>query len=63
MLGPGSGTIGRCGLVGGGVALEEVWSQRLGDLAPNCLETSLLFAFTAPCLPGCCHALTLMIIE
>ncbi|KRY63421.1 hypothetical protein T4D_11520 [Trichinella pseudospiralis] len=52
MLGPGSGTIWRCGLVGVGVSL---WQPLDEDVE--------LSALPAPCLPRCCHAPTLMIMD
>lgn len=49
MLGPGSGTIRRCDLVGVGVALLEEMCHSgggLGEVPPTCLDGSLLqFAF------------------
>jgi hypothetical protein len=69
MLGPGSCTIKRCGLLGVEVALlEEVChcGGGLGDLSPSCLKTVSswlpldedveLFTPPVPCLPRCCHA-------
>jgi hypothetical protein len=69
MLGPGNGTIRRCGIVGVGVALLEGLYHcggELGDPPPNRLEESLLLsAFgsryrtlssSTPCLPACCQA-------
>ena len=68
---PGSGTIGRCGLVGVGVALLKVvchWGWALGfqKLKPGpAISLFLLSAhpdielsanFPAPCVPECCHA-------
>jgi hypothetical protein len=41
MLGAGSGTIRRCGLVGVGVSL---WGWALRDLPPGCLKVSLLLS-------------------
>ena len=53
MLGPGSGTIRRCGLVGVGVALLEEVCHCGGGLCnplPSCLEdSSLLFTFGTQC--------------
>ena len=53
MLGPGSGTIVRCSLVGLDVVLlKEVYHfwGRLGDASPSCQECSLLlFAFRTRC--------------
>ena len=74
MLGPGSGTTRRSGLVEVGVALLEEVShcgRGLQDTHPSSLEASiLLFTFEqdvelstplTPCLPRCCHAPTLVI--
>jgi hypothetical protein len=70
MLASGSGTIRRCGLVGVGVSL---WAWALNPHS-SCLEVSILLAAfrdedvelsapPAPCLPGCCHAPALMIMD
>jgi hypothetical protein len=66
MLGLGSGTIRRSGLVGGGMALlEEICHFRggLSDPSPNCLRRVCswhpldddveLPPLPVPCLPGC----------
>ena len=76
MLGLGSTTIRRCGLIGIGVALlEEVCHFRVGFktlLAASkpvffCLPSEqvveLLVPPPVPYLPRCCHAPTLMIME
>ena len=76
LLGLGSGTVRRFGLVGAGVAwLEEVchYGGGLWDPSPSCLRTVCtwhpldkdveLSAAPAPCLPGYCHAPTLMAID
>jgi hypothetical protein len=46
MVGPGNGTLRRCGLIGTGVVLLEEVCQcesGLGDPPPSCLCSSLFF--------------------
>jgi hypothetical protein len=69
MLGPGSGTIKRCGPVVVSVSLW-VWALRLTLAAWKLIfskqpsyEDVEFSAPPAPCLPGCCHVPTLMIID
>ena len=70
MLNPGSGTIRRCGLVEVGVPLVGVGYKTLILAAwktvfhkqPSDRDVELL-ALPAPCLPGHCHAPTLMIMD
>jgi hypothetical protein len=66
MLGLGSGSIKRCGLVGGRVAegnetlLLTTWEPVCSWRPSDDIEISVL---PAPCLPGCCHVPTLMIMD
>ena len=62
MLGPGSDTIRRCGVgLSLGVAFKTLilaaWMQQ-----PSNEDTKLLTP-PVPCLPGCCHVPTLMIMD
>jgi hypothetical protein len=63
MLGPESGTIGRCGLVGMGfkTLVIDAW-RPVVPLQPSDEDVELS-APPAPFLPGCCHVLTLMIMD
>jgi hypothetical protein len=74
ILGPRSGTIWRCGLVGIGVTwLEQVChcEYRLNTLTlgqsvfyQQLLDKDVeLSTLPAPCLPGYCHAPTLMLMD
>ena len=72
MLGPGSGTVRRCGLVGVDVALlEEVChcGNWLCDPSPRCLfwlqlgHDAELLALLGPCLPACYHVSCMMITD
>jgi hypothetical protein len=75
MLGPGIGTIKKCGLVGLNVVLLEGVCHcqgRLCDPTHSCLEDSsfLLFVFgtelsapPVPCLPGAATLPALMILD
>ena len=68
MLGLGSGTIWRCGLVGVGVSPWVYKNLILAAWKPVfCWQPSDedvgLSAPPAPCLPGCCHVLSLMILD
>jgi hypothetical protein len=76
ILGPGSGTIGRCGLVGMGVTwLEWVCHCGYGYKILTLVAWKAVFHYQpldedielsappAPCLPGYCHVPTLMIMD
>jgi hypothetical protein len=58
----GSGTVRRCGLVGGGVAL---WSQKLKPVhsLPTDPDGELSPPSPAPCLPAHCHASCVTIVD
>jgi len=69
MLGPRSGTIRRCGLIGGSVALwggleDPPSSSKDAEAVPGFLPVKMWnSAPPAPCLPGHCHAPALMIMD
>jgi hypothetical protein len=63
MFGQGNGTVGRCGLVGVGfnIFVLSVWKSVFHHQPSD--EDEELSAPPAPCLPGCCHVPTLMIMD